>query len=68
MTEMNFGLREKQSDIVRCRACCGLKPFLNAWKPLRGWRVRHSSLCRGVAGLIQLAGLARSQTGLMVFE
>ena len=28
----------------------GLKPFLSAWKPLRGWRVRHlprteSALC-----------------------
>jgi len=23
------------------------KPSLRAWKPLRGWRVRHRSLCRG---------------------
>jgi len=25
----------------------GLKPSLSAWKPLRGWRIRHLTLCRG---------------------
>jgi len=40
---------EKTSAIVRRRVrlrSCGLKPSLSAWKPLRGWCVRHPSLCR----------------------
>jgi len=33
------------------------KPSLSAWKPLRGWRVRHPSLCRGAPGWSSPQGL-----------
>ena len=43
------------------------KPSLSAWKPLRGCRVVTLPYAGG-AGLIQPAGLARPQPGLMKIE
>ena len=47
---------------------CGLKPSLSAWKPLRGWRFGYHCHIPGRPGLIQPAGLARPQPGLMEIE
>jgi hypothetical protein len=38
-------IRHRPSSSARLRSC-GLKPSLSVWKPLRGWRVCHPSLCR----------------------
>ena len=46
----------------------GLKPSLSAWKPLRGWRVGYPGHVPEEPGLIQPAGRARPQPGLMEIE
>jgi len=58
------GRREDINHRPRRRAWFGLKPFLSAWKPLRGWRVRHPSLCRGAPGWSSPQGLPDLSQGL----
>ena len=46
------------------RCSCGLKPFLSAWKPLRGWRVRHLPRAEGALCGVDLVRYPARAVGL----
>jgi hypothetical protein len=46
------------------RCSCGLKPFLSAWKPLRGWRVRHLPRAEGAPCGVDLVRYPARAVGL----